>query len=412
MWIGAVTMGLFALEAVFVIEYARHLGLAKLVPINEPVASMCCAAVGIGLLVLRRRRRRLTRQHIALQGEVAALRRMAPLFVGVRDELSAQLAVLAAQTEGRTDGTSQSLHRAVDRLSDVGAKLEGLVKEEDAAAPAQPLESAAEATETEKSLLDRDTWVGATMLVSVMMVGIALLLVIPHQGLNDRGGRFFLGALLFGVVVLGYLLLSRLRFAGKGAIWAVVAVTLVFLPVASYNQSVLAHGERPYVSLMGPKLLMVALALVTASRFWIGLALIVTTAANAMALYYALHLDAHKELIPFAEPWEVLVFLLIAVVALRMREQRLIASVRLLRAEAEVSSLQRRAAMFLALCDRLNSPLQTLVVGASVAQSPPVNDAVAKLVELSKRISELSAMVPQASQKASFDADAELRRRV
>jgi hypothetical protein len=412
LWIGAVTMGLFALEGVFVIEYARHLGLADRVPINEPFASMVCAALGIGFLVLRRRRRVLTRQHIVIQGEVAALRRMAPLFVGVRDELSAQLAVLANATEGRTDAPSQSLHRAVGRLTDVGASLEGLVKDEAPAVPAQAQESAAAASDTEKALLDRDAWNGATVLVTVTLVGISLILSISHQGLDQRGLRLNLVVLLFAVALLGYLVVSRLRFGGRGGIWAVVALTLVFLPVASYNQAVLAHSDRPYVALLGHKLVMVALAMIAASRFRIGLALIVATAVNAMALFYVLHLGAHKELIPFAEPWEVLVFLLIAVIALRMREQRLIASVRLLRAEAEVSSLQRRAAMFLALCDRLNSPLQTLVIGASAAESQPVNDAVARLVELSRRIGELSAMVPQGSQRASFDAEAELRRRV
>jgi hypothetical protein len=410
LWVGGVIMGLFALEGVFIIEYAHHLGLRDQVPINEPLASICCAVIGIGLLFLRRRRRSLTRQHIAIQGEVAALQGMAPLFTGVRDELSAQLAVLAAETGGRTDGASMSMSRALDRLGDVGAKLQGLVQEENPAAPAR--EPTAEASQIERELLARDAWAGAMVLVSALLVGISLILSVSHQGLNELGLHINLVVLLFAAAVLGFLVVSRLRFRCRGSIWAIVALVVVFLPGATYNQWVLAHVGRPYIALLGHKLVMVALALMAASRFRIGLALIVATAANAMGLFYVLHLDVHKELIPFAEPWEVLVFLLIAVIALRMREQRLIASVRLLRAEAEVSSLQRRAAMFLALCDRLNSPLQTLVIGSAVTDSRAVQDAVAKLVELSRRVSGMSAMVPQSSQKASFDADAELRRRV
>ena len=100
-----------------------------------------------------------------------------------------------------------------------------------------------------------------------------------------------------------------------------------------------------------------------------GVALIAVTAANALALWFVLGLEAHRDIIPLAEPWLVLIVMLVGLVSLRMLEQRQIASFQLLRARSTALAMQRQTAMFLALRDRLNSPLQTLVLGAGGASA-------------------------------------------
>ncbi|MCU1282854.1 MAG: uncharacterized protein JWM53_6400, partial [bacterium] len=80
--------------------------------------------------------------------------------------------------------------------------------------------------------------------------------------------------------------------------------------------------------------------------------------------------------ISVVEPWVTLVFMAIGVAALLLRDQRRVASLAVLRAESQATALHRRAAMLLALRDQLNTPLQTLVLGATrLALHEPTHDA-------------------------------------
>ena len=62
------------------------------------------------------------------------------------------------------------------------------------------------------------------------------------------------------------------------------------------------------------------------------------TLIGTIAVYFALDLRAHRDLISEAEPWVTLVFMGIGIAAAVMREQRVLASLRLLRAEAALSA--------------------------------------------------------------------------
>jgi hypothetical protein len=201
-------------------------------------------------------------------------------------------------------------------------------------------------------------------------------------------------------------------------VWAVFAVVVTSLPIATYNQVLLHQLHRPYAPFLGHKLLMVSLGLTVATRYRLAVVLLGVTAASAMTTWFVLDLGARHDLIPMAEPWITLSFLLIGLVSARLLEQRRIASVHLLRAEAEASALHRRALMLLALRDRLNSPLQTLVVGVATPNSvvpadrvEQVEAAVEQLVGLSRELAQLDWLVPAAAATPSFDAEQELRRR-
>ena len=96
-----------------------------------------------------------------------------------------------------------------------------------------------------------------------------------------------------------------------------------------------------------------------------------------------------------------------------MLEQRQITSLQLLRARSTALAMQRQTLMFLALRDRLNSPLQTLVLGAGGPSSSVVDGdadrmqgAIDRLVQLSRELAELELAVSPTS--TSLDADREL----
>src|SRR5262249_29993476 len=62
--LGLVLVGLFVAESLFVYLYALHLGLAARIPSTEPGGTIFVALIGIGLLLLRDRRRELTRRYL------------------------------------------------------------------------------------------------------------------------------------------------------------------------------------------------------------------------------------------------------------------------------------------------------------------------------------------------------------
>jgi hypothetical protein len=113
-----------------------------------------------------------------------------------------------------------------------------------------------------------------------------------------------------------------------------------------------------------------------------------------------------------------------------MGEQRRIASIALLRAETTRSSLHRHADLSLALCDQLNTPLQTVmvIVGALPATASTLEAAqeIEELrttsLELSRHIEELPPelrrlsldgavdLMPRATERAPGGALARARR--
>jgi hypothetical protein len=200
---------------------------------------------------------------------------------------------------------------------------------------------------------------------------------------------------------------------------AVVALVAAAWPVVTSTAFWLLHAGRPFTPFMGHKLLMGSLGL-TCNRLTLGILFIVATAVNAIVLWFALDLGVHTDLVTLAEPWVTLIYMLIGLVTLRMLEQRKLASVQLLRAEVEASAMERRALMLLAVGDRLNSPLQTLLLAASsaIAQLPAacaarIQGAIDRLVALSRELADLEIMLEQRPPSSgSLDAHGELRRRV
>jgi len=392
--IGLVVMLLFMVEGVFVTVWARHVGVADLLPVGEPYVTIYFAFPAVTLLLLRDQRRRLARRHVRLLAETAALRRLGPVLRRVRDELVAQLAVVSRELETVAD--RRSMTRAVGRLTDVNERLGGLV---DAPVQIDP--------ERERTFIAEDVQRGA--LVLALIVAVMALAWSPIAWMR-LGTDVALRSTALGLVALGVLVVivatwrrpSELR--GRVALLFLFAVTLT---VISVDQVPYLHVNRPFTPFLGHKILVVTLGIAAAGWSSMGLPLIVATTVDAVALYYILGFAALKDRIELVEPWAMIIFAVVGLVALAMRDQRRVASLVVLREESAATELHRRATMLLALRDQLNSPLQTLVAGearatvaARDADVAALRDGIARLVALSRELSQIE--VPSEAQVATL----------
>jgi hypothetical protein len=211
--------------------------------------------------------------------------------------------------------------------------------------------------------------------------------------------------------MLAYVLAMRRRPSERRATYVVLVVYLTLLPILIADEKGLLAMNRPYAPFMGQKFLMVSMALVAGSRLGLGLALNLLTWASAIVTFYLLGLNTRRDLVSVSEPWVTTVYMLIGVVVLVMRERRRIASIEVLRAEAEAVAEYRRVALILAFRDQLNSPLQSLLASAALfAFEPPsgydptsVRVAVDGLVALSRDVNRIEDAIPSGSSGVSFD---------
>jgi hypothetical protein len=425
-WLGAALIGLFAAESLFAYVYARQVGLAALLPTAEPFMSQIFAALGIGLLWLRRGRRHLALRHLRAQAESQALRELGPLFETVRDDLDRETGQISDELRRLATGSGQAtalsrMSRALVRIETVKGTIEALAAG-NGAAENQPVTHPATKTapalsDAEQHLRDTDTQRGAILFTLIVAAAATLATIsglLAHQ--FTIAHPLIVAASLLGLV---YLLSTRRRPSERRALAVTVVLWAVSLGLVSYHQRLLLARGRPFAPFVGQKLLMVCMPLVAASRLWLSLLLLGVTALEVLVFYFALHISTYQDILPLGEPWVTLLFLLVGIVASRMSEQRRAASVVVLRDELEVASLHRRAGLFLALRDQLNTPLQTLVLGAAQLEHGRPLESVARirggidrLAALSRRLAQLDELAPPDTQRASLDSEAELSRRL
>lgn len=405
-WRSIVAVSLFAAERVFVVVYAHHVGLVALVPIALPITTLTAVFLAMAMFLLSRRRRDLARRYVRVQGEVAALKHIRPLFVHAHEELDGQVNILAAEARARgadeARASSTAVGRALERLGDLRERLLGVVAAE---TPAPSPE------EAERRLRAHDAQLG-----SIFFAGLGTAVAVLSRWQLGHT-PWFIAMFVCNCTVLIYVVSTRRHPSARRALAAVLVVFVSSLAAFGYNQWWLLEQNRPFAPLMGHKLLMGVIGLTLATRFRLGVVLILVTLATSIILWFVLDFGARPDIVPVSEPWVTVMFTVICFITLRLSEERQMASIRLLHAEAEASAVHRRAQMLLALRDRLNSPLQTLVIGADITTSElPKSDArrvqaaIDRLVDLSHKLAVLDVLAPRAS--SAFDPNHELRPRL
>jgi hypothetical protein len=413
-WIGTLLVGLFAAESLFVFLCGKAVGLIALLPVTEPTVSLGFALVAVAILFARDQRRKLERRHVKLEAEADALRRLGPLFLRVRDRLHRELGAISAELGDAACASvpGARLSRTVGRLASIGDHLERLGTGE----PSAPADLA-HRTEAEQRLE-----AGATRTGAVLLAGATAFAVLVTLLFGQRAGWSFRLLATCGLVALlslAYLRATRHRPSEGGCVAIMLALWAVDLVTVSRNQWLLLEGDMPFTPFVGNKMLMLVIALALSTRLWLSLGLIAVTLADALLLYLGLHLGDRRDLVSLVEPWITIVYGLIAISISVSGEQRRLTSLSVLRAEADRTSQYRRAGMFLALRDQLNSPLQTLVLcvgqlegkdGLSAPAIERLQSAVNRLRALSSELATLEGLAPAELRRASLDAEDELRR--
>jgi hypothetical protein len=398
--------------------YMRGLGFGTLVPAFEPCISIVLGCIGVGLLVLRAQWNALASRHVRVLAEADALRTMAPLLHPMREQLAVESAAIASELSHlRAPATAVTypayMDRALDRISALRERLDELDRPTAAAldeaephhggsASAEPENqqpsSATTLSESDRLLVAREATLGASLLGVLTLIAVMLFELssraIEAEGLTLRAVPSIWAAVgIVNLVAMGLLLLPRKRPSERPALVCVAVMLPLVLFAISYNQATLLALDRPFEALGGHRALMVIIALVFARRIWLSISLVVGIWLVAMGLYYGLHLGAHKDILPLAEPWPTIAFMVIGVAACLLREERRLAEMRLLHAERETQALQRRNDICFAVRDLLNSPLQTLVAGMAQLKAThadadlhQLEDRIARLVGLSRQL--------------------------
>jgi hypothetical protein len=407
-WAGIALVAAFAAETAFAIAYARHLGLHARMPTTEPYLTLMVAVVGIYIVVLRRRRQQLVLGQIRLQAEAEALGRLEPLFASCRDEMDDSLGRIdAALQRSEPDLHRRGMARAVERIGDVRDRIGRLVAGEN---------GTPEPAAGERSFIAADAHSGAVVLAaSGASLGVFFITLAAEQ---EFPRTLIIIMLLLALACLAYLSHTRGRTPPR---WqsaaAVMLLWAAVLAIATWGEQQLAHyavpRHQPFTPFIPHKLLLVMVPLTAPALPWMTLLASLVTVADALVLHWRLHLTAHTDLVSLFEPWTTLGFALIGLLLMGLREQRLVASIGLMRAESRRAALERRAHVLLALRDQLNSPLQALVLyvaqGATRSPSgdPAMRAEVERLVALSRRL----AVVDVPYGRLAFDPDDVLDRR-
>jgi hypothetical protein len=411
LWAGIALVTAFAVETAFASLYAQRIGLGLLMPTTEPYLTLIIATLSLYIVSLRRRRHQLVLAQIRLAAESEALGHLEPLFANVRDQMRDSLRAISAALVGVDEAHSKrGMTRALHRIGDVSDRIHQLVDHSD--------EEPAALAVTERQFIAADTHYGA-MVMAASSASLAIFFI-------TLAAREELPSLLLAVMVaiagacLAWLWAThgRTPSLGGSAIF-ILLLWMALLTVATCTEPRLARfaigGRRPFTPFIPHKLLLVTMPLLAPALRWITPLALVITMADALALYVVEQLSAHSEVVSLVEPWTTLAFALVGFLLMGLREQRLVASIGMLRAESRRAAVERRAHLLLALRDQLNTPLQALVlyVAEGAKRTPLCDQGVSAEVERLVAMSRRLATVEEAELKGAlaFDAREALRRR-
>jgi hypothetical protein len=222
--------------------------------------------------------------------------------------------------------------------------------------------------------------------------------------------------LLSETALSGLVLLELLRTRRRPSWWrSTLLLLLLIVPwffLFARATIEFAQQPQPFVLFAGPKLLMACMTLMLSRNIWLGVGLTLAVLGESLVLFFALHLSSLSS-VSWAEPGQTILYGLLGIALLGLAEERRRASVRALRAETELAALVRGTTIYLALRDQINTPLQTLVVGAGLlaashGRHADLERAVDELVALSLALPKEAAVEQAGLVGLSLDGAAEL----
>jgi hypothetical protein len=397
-WAGYPILGLFAADLVLAELYQQHVGLGPLAG-AEPFGSLTVVLAAMAVLLLRTQRQRVMLARIRTQSEASALLRLEPLLTSIGEKLVQATHALDAIAHESTQKAG-AFPRAIERLDTLRNRLDAL-----RAPGPEPVHGG------ERGLLARDAQMGSFIFA---VFGVAALAfsgwstkTLPVGYATELSWRL---AILYAVVALWLRITRSHPTIRRGVLAAILLLSSAQL-LAMYMHSYWVQLDDLVFPFLGEKLIMMTLVVVRFPRLWIGVLLLVIIAISQIAIQVIFATAP----IPLS-PWHMLMFAAIGLGFLVMGEQRRIASIALLSAETTRSSLYRHADLSLALCDQLNTPLQTVMVivsalptsASTIAAMSRIEDLRTASQDLTRHVEEL----PPELRRLSLDGALDLMPRV
>jgi hypothetical protein len=395
----------FFVEAIAIYVYFVRIGVPRAsLPSNEIMSIVSFVLVGIFIAVVRRQRRRLVSRYLKAEAEMATLERLSPFLRDVVDEMGQALTVLSRALAGlgESDRSVERARKAAERLAATRLQLETL--NQPSAAASQPGSAA-----SEQLFHARDAQQSALWFALIFLVGTPIFVSTALS--HSWSTLVALWALPGLVAALAIWQLRRTR-ERPSELRGTVAFLLVLLPwfgILAIAQPVLVHEGKAFEPFLAIKGLLPMVPLLAPRRLWLGLLLTLCLVVEGFVLYHAYHFNRLGDRIPSGEPWTLLLYLLIGIALLAMRDQRRVMSLRLLRAERQAATLWRQAQVSLALLDQVGSPLQVLALTTAALERSNATDAdVRAMSQAVERIQQACARIPHADLRApahplSFD---------
>jgi hypothetical protein len=403
--VGFVAVLAFLAESLGLSLYFRHLGTPRAaLPLNEPIFSLVFAAAGIMLVLMRRQRRALALRHLEAEAEIEALSHVSTAFRSLIDQMAEPLHKLSDDLERLSfyyGATVDHAQRAVGQLSSVRDHLRHVAT----GAPGEPA--------GEHQFYAREAHESA----AILALGVLLFVLgaIYETGLHSvqPGHTLFTAHGVVIVAALIWLWSTRSRPSERRGIGLFLLLTLPFFAIEVNTQLAYSRLGTAFQPLVPFKVGLVVLPLVAPRHLWLTVGLVLAVAGEAVALYYIHGFSDGR--MPFSDPWSIVLYLILGLGSLALRESRRIASLLLMRDTQERLALARQATLFAALFDRMGSPLQRLtLISETLKLRHPDWKERERLEQSIQALAAAYKQVPRPDPRttqylpASFDAEHEL----
>jgi hypothetical protein len=417
-WLAEGLVLAYLLDALGIFTYYRLAGVsADALPHLEPVASLTFAVVGVGLVRMREQRRVATIQYLRAQAENATLHRMGAPLRGITDAYGASLRDLREglgrlmstherpATVKRLSGAIDNLSVLHDRLVQLGPKPDD-ASEVGEAAPATPPDS----TRAEREFLARDAQDSVTTLAAIVCIAVAMIFLVMRHAVPGWPVRLLAVYLFATTVILLVLLRTSSRPSPRRTMAAFLGILLPVYPLIVVTTAALSHLSAAFELFLGPKLAMALLPIAAPRYLTLGALLEAAFGVGSIVLYYAFGFSGSGHRFAMSEPWLTLAYAFIGLALLYVRDQRRLAQLRLLRADAELTASARRAGISIAILDQAGSPLQVILLAVDMLRARGTDpQTLSAIEEASKRLCDASRSVavnPESLYLArrSFDA--------
>jgi hypothetical protein len=185
------------------------------------------------------------------------------------------------------------------------------------------------------------------------------------------------------------------------------------LLMVGITNSELAAGSHNFSAFFGFKLIAIAVAMIPVAPAVLGYLVIVLCGVAPLVEYYVIYSPEYRQNINIPEPWVTFMFAVLAFLVFLHRHREVLYERQIIQTLSEKEALAERARMIMAIRDRSNTPLQIVVMSASLLRkrqtdaaliAEKLEYAIARLRELSEAMADFEEEARWSQGSTSFDA--------